>query len=85
MTETSYFQSLVSGHYWSGTEYSAGRAWDFNLTYGSQGDFDKSSSANAIAVRVGDVAVAPEPISYVLFLTGGAMLGFRRFRKKIKN
>lgn len=31
------------------------------------------------------VGVAPEPVSSILFLAGGATLGFRRFRKKRKN
>ncbi len=34
---------------------------------------------------IDNVAVAPEPISSILFVVGGATLGFRRFRKKFKN
>ena len=33
---------------------------------------------------VGTTTVVPEPISSTLFIAGGAALGFRRFRKKIK-
>jgi len=29
-----------------------------------------------------NVPVVPEPVSSILFITGGATLGFRRFRKK---
>jgi len=36
-------------------------------------------------VRVSQTPVVPEPISSTLFIVGGVTLGFRRFRKKIKN
>jgi len=32
-----------------------------------------------------NVAIVPEPISSTLFLVGAATLGYRRFRKTIKN
>lgn len=44
-----------------------------------------NSSGNPIAFSAADggvTVVVPEPISSTLFLVGGAMLGFRRFRKK---
>ena len=90
LSSTGDFQNLEAANYWSGTEYSpmADRAaWPFDTNTGYQGANFKSESYAAIAVMQGDVSVvtAPEPISYVLFLTGGAMLGFRRFRKKITN
>lgn len=82
--------------YWSGTEYSAdpSYAWYFATDYGYQDifmkngefmiEFDSDIAHYAVAVRDGDISVAvvPEPISSTLFIVGGAILGFKRFRKK---
>lgn len=86
----------VPSGYWSGTEYSADtyRAWYFDTDTGFQDIFNKNGefrieydqyiAHHAIAVRDGDVTatVVPEPISSTLFIVGGAILGFRGFRKK---
>ena len=42
------------------------------------------SSFETHAVLWNPVSVVPEPISSILFIVGGATLGFRRFRKKFK-
>lgn len=57
-----------------------GELFNIDLNTGAQsfiGDNDLT--------HVGALAVVPEPISSVLFLTGGATLGFRYFRRKGKN
>jgi hypothetical protein len=52
---------------------------DFNITSGSQ-DF----SADSSGTFSGEFSVVPEPVSTILFVTGGATLALRRYRKKKK-
>lgn len=82
-TDTSIFQNLQTLAYWSGTAVTANtnNAWYVNFFNGHQsGSYKTSSRYNAMAVRV-----VPEPISSTLFIVGGATLGFKRLRKKLKN
>ena len=81
LTNTGDFQNLQADFYWSGTEYAAytsDDAWFFDTYYGYQYRFNKSNDFSALAVRPGQLAVVPEPISSTLFIVGSAMLGFRR-------
>ncbi|MBC8414102.1 DUF1566 domain-containing protein [bacterium] len=83
------FLSLGSNTYWSSTENAGNtsRAWAFQSGIGSQGSYLKGFYGNAMAVRDGNVfsvAVAPEPVSTILFGIGGAVLGFNRFRNRFK-
>jgi hypothetical protein len=83
------FTNVRPSIYWSGSETGADSAWRFHFKtgLGSQGSSSKTTKKWAWAVRDGDSItasppVAPEPISYVLFITGGAMLVSRRYWNK---
>ena len=56
------FQNILVGIYWYGTEYTEGRAWNFNFTTGNQDEYDQINyHYYALAVHSGDVG-APLPI-----------------------
>lgn len=52
---------------------------DFTFTTGS-GDFTNDSRGTV----QGQIAVTPEPVSSILFVTGGATLAFKHYRKRKK-
>lgn len=84
------FSDVKPYMYWSGTELQTDptKAWrfGFDATGGSQGNSSKTLARYGWAVRDGDsMPVAPEPISSILFLSGGVTLSAMKFRKKRNN
>lgn len=85
LTNTGDFQNLIAIQYWSTLSSNPSYAWTFNFRYGLQEGTYAGATTFALAVRPGDVAVVPEPISSILFVTGGMLLAGRRYLRKKRN
>ena len=86
LNNTGDFQNLLATGYWSTADanWPEFAAWMFYTDVGYQSDSDVNENHYALAVRTGDVPVVPEPISTILFLTGGAVLAGRNYIKRMK-
>jgi hypothetical protein len=75
------FNNVKPSWYWTGTEQSDTYTYVYNFDTGVQSWSSKGLDRRAWAVRV-----VPEPVSSILFITGGTLLagrGYWRRRKKI--
>lgn len=82
------FLNLSGNRWWSSTETEQSpniwQPWRFHFGSGSGEQSQYSASAAHFVWAVRDISVVPEPISAILFITGGATLGFRRLRKRVR-
>ncbi len=84
------FNNLVADWYWSETEYltSEDRRWLFNMYHGYQGattaDGSQDGYGYGLALRTGQVTVAPVPEPSTILLLGSGLFGLAWYSRKRK-
>jgi hypothetical protein len=78
---TGSFTNLEAEYYWTGRSYpyNESYAWTLHFNLGSQSAIWKGHDHHVWAVRT----IVPEPISYILFLSGVLVLTLRCFYKMV--
>lgn len=76
------FKNVQAYTYWSDTEFNPTHAWRFSFSSGEQAILSKNYSRYAWAVHDYTPTIVPEPVSSLLFLSGGVTLAFRRWIKR---
>ena len=86
LAETGPFDNLTASAYWSGTGYAfdSGRAWEFSMYDGGQYLNGKGGIRRGLAVRSGQVSVAPVPEPTTMLLLGMGLMVIAVVRRRQK-
>ena len=84
INNTGEFINLIRFNQWSDTGAGHYKRYWFNFDNGDQGSSYASDNLYGMAVADVTATFVPEPISFILFVTGGTLIAGRRFLKKKK-